>query len=289
MYIYIAKFKNHKDAFKIGKANNIIQRLRKLSKTHGEVVYLRYIECKNEAISLNIEAVIHNTFNKKESLGYKFENDPYDPHVIEGEGSYEFFIADSVIDRLDFIESYIADFGFSMQCAKIENNKLIDITLEELYGLELEYYTWYVENIHWGEIFSKEHENYKIDKNVSERLKNDPEIRSKCILDYIRIEKEMRDVYSQKIEFADKYMIEKANLFELAKKFQFANNYYNFLSLKDLAKEDPCQIKKIMNLLNVEEKILDKVKTDGFKFMKSANEDNKVIIALHEEYSKKIS
>jgi hypothetical protein len=34
------KFKNHKEAFKIGKANNIISKLKKLVDTQGEVVYL---------------------------------------------------------------------------------------------------------------------------------------------------------------------------------------------------------------------------------------------------------
>jgi hypothetical protein len=278
MYIYIAKFKEQRKAFKIGKANNIASRLNKLSKTHGDVVYLRYIKCSDENIALNIEAIIHNTFNKRESLGYSYG---IEDALVKGDGSSEFFIDTSVIERLSFIEDYVSDFGYEMKCAKIDNNKLIDINLEELYNLELEHFQWYIHNIHWGKNYNKSGKEYEIDKRITKELNENKEVNESCINEYLRIEKDMRNYYSQKLKFADKYSPTKIAKFNISNKSQFAENYFNHLYMLDKGYGSE---QRFIDLFNVQDSVLKQIKSDNFQVPKEVSEENKILDNLYHKF-----
>lgn len=278
MYIYITKFKNHSKAFKIGKSNNIAQRLNKLSKTHGEVVYLRYIQCNDENIALNIESIIHNTFNNRESLGYSYGSEPA---YVKGEGSTEFFWDSAVIERLDFIENYIKDFGYEMKCAKIQKNKLIDISLKELYELELDYFQWYVHNIHWGEIYNKKGKEYEIDVKITEELQSNKEVKDACIEELIRIDEDLKKDFSFKLSFADEYSPETIAKFDICKKIQFTEGYSRCLYL--INEGYPLE-QRFIDLFNIDKDVLFELTSNNFKMPKSVNIENKILNELYEKF-----
>lgn len=272
MHIYITKFKNYNNAFKIGKSNNIIQRLKQLSKTHGDVVYLRYIKCNDENIALNIESIIHNTFNNRESLGYSYGvEDAY----IKGEGASEFFFDRAVIERLSFIEDYISDFGYELKCAKIEKNKVIDISLRELYELELSYFQWYVHNIHWGEIYNKKGKEYEIDLKINKELNSNKKTREACIEEFIKIENDMRNQFSFKLSFADKYSPVNIAKFDICKKIKFSEGYFNYLSI---IKEGYPSEQRFIDLFNIEYNVLEKLYNEDFNVPENVNEDRKSVV-----------
>lgn len=290
MYVYLAKFRNEEDAIKIGKSVNIPTRIKKLSKTHGDVVNLRYIKCETEKISLIVEGLIHNMFCLKDMLGEQVSDDDY--NVIEGEGYTEFFAEDAVMSRLSFIEDLAKEFGYKLQCAKIEKNLLIDISLEEFYELELNNFQWYVENVHWGKIHKKKGLDYEIDKRVLEILSTDKKERGACINEYIKIENILKERYTKKIEVADKYMPKKISNFELRKKDYFIEHHYHILSMTKrypLSSEgNKKELLRLMKMLDVDINIIYKMKEDNLEIPNDYQERNKTLVKLHKKVSEEI-
>lgn len=225
MFVYLVKFAKYQNAIKIGKATRLEERLRALEKTHGDVVHVRYINCLNEQLSLEVEAILHSTFQDHEQIFPDMEYD--DDHcVISGDGRYEFFVEEAVLKRMSWLESWVVPFGLKLSFGSFPKVKsgtkriIEEISLKELYILDVKNLVWYTENILWGEYQERKGDVFDLDMQISKKISNNKDFFDAVVEENIRIEKELSSLFIESLNFSKKYL-DKASTQSVFKQVRF--------------------------------------------------------------------
>ncbi|CAL9965175.1 hypothetical protein VPHF99_0099 [Vibrio phage F99] len=131
MAVYIVNFENYFGITKIGKADNIVNRLKELEKYHGEVVNLIVLECESSKESLMWEDKIHTSFLVTETFNPDDQFFGDFPHKVGKEGCSEFFMHDDVLERLTWIEAQSSVFGRGLKYYTGNVGALNEVSFDE--------------------------------------------------------------------------------------------------------------------------------------------------------------
>jgi len=211
MGVYIVNFEKYYGITKVGKADNITNRLKSLEKVHGGVVNVCYFDCESSKESLMWEDKIHESFLLNETYSQTDSFIPYYNHKLDGDGASEFFMQDNVLERLEWIELSIKTFGYTLEYMHRVNNVLVPCSKED-YLLEN-----LAHNGRWAvDTFWKGEEGGTDYLEDLERVQyySTPKGKECWLKEKLTEIKKLTDAFSKEVDLANKFFPDKKSLGE---------------------------------------------------------------------------
>lgn len=223
--LYIMKFQKYADAIKIGITRDFNRRARELQNDYGDIVSIRYMNFSDDREACKtMERIIHSSFLTEDIIKSIKKDDNFLYEICNNKNGYtEFFKEKAVIERIAWLESLAFSWGVDLKNGKLSKKKytrfIEDISLKELYELDVNHKIWHIENIHWGDFQKKSGNLFEEDMNINNNLKDKRNF-DLFICEKIREEKELSSFFIENLDFANKYLNCKENI---KKQVEFIN------------------------------------------------------------------
>ncbi|AUR92190.1 hypothetical protein NVP1170O_077 [Vibrio phage 1.170.O._10N.261.52.C3] len=253
MAVYMVNFEKYHGITKVGKADDIHKRLFELERHHGKVVNVCYFDCESSRESLMWEDKIHKSFLINEIYDKKdiFLSDY--PHKVCKMGESEFFMMDSVLSRLSWVQEMLKPFNHHLKYLKNGAKGHTECS-EEDYLLEnlLHNARWAFHTFWKG---NEEEKGYQEDILLFKRLLSDTGKKEWLVEELVRV-KTSQNKFLEDIEMTRRFFPDSKTTGEARSYLSLYKSTESTLQhLKDFSVETYVDIRN--NLISADDKKLD--------------------------------